>query len=77
MTEGNEKIMEDDSIAVSATCVRIQFCQLTQNLFILRQKRLLRLMKSKRQSLISQVLFSKMMLPTKFILKQSMLLEVT
>ena len=32
MTKETKKIMEDDSIAVSATCVRIQSCQLTLSL---------------------------------------------
>lgn len=76
MTKETKKIMEDDSIAVSATCVRIPVLSAHSESVYIETKRLLRLMKLKQQSLISQVLFSKMMLPTKFILKQLMLLEV-
>ena len=76
MTKETKKIMEDDSIAVSATCVRIPVLSAHSESVYIETKEIAPIDEVKAAIADFQVLFSKMMLPTKFILKQSMLLEV-
>lgn len=75
MTKETKKIMEDDSIAVSATCVRIPVLSAHSESVYIETKEIAPIDEASSNRLF-QALFSKMMLPTKFILKQSMVLEV-
>ena len=73
MTKETKKIMEDDSIAVSATCVRIPVLSAHSESVYIETKEVAPNRRSKKQlSQLSQVLFLKMMSLIKFILKPSM-----
>ena len=74
MTNETKKIMEDDSIAVSATCVRIPVLSAHSESVYIETKEVAPIEEVKAAIAAFQVQFLKMMLLTKSILKQLMLL---